>query len=206
MFYRAARKTKHILIDYLNKIFDAYRAGTYTFMDGDEQINFSAPPRALETEAWERLATPALPVVLFGSSVGPVEWLDLRDYLDTETVTVAGVDYARDTFGGEMQLELEILCIAGSKEERDNLVDTVTILLSVPAIRAVLGQRGINLYSKPSFAGESLRETSTGDRPLHQGTLRQPLQTQWEEYGDNLETMTEILVELTLVLDISAEI
>ena len=200
MFYRGAKMTKHIMIAWYRRIFDMHDLGKLNFYDGTREIQFSKKPKVMETGQWDRSEKP---VVLVESAAGPMEWMDFGDEVGKEEYVENGVPMVRPVLGGFILLDLAFKCIAASKEERDDLVDTVALYMSMPDVREFLMTHYIVLYTKPTFTGEGRLNALTDERDQWEAGLKVSVRTQWEEKGTGKPALEGFLVDPLFQVDLT---
>ena len=125
-YFRGTSFLKTFVVKFFRSIFYAGEKGSLIFTDGTKEISFSGPVEVQKAGSWDYRN---LPAVLIGATRGtfiPTLNKDLvRDaqYGDDRQVT---------EYGGDIDLSLSIEVVATSIEERDNLLDIVSLYLSHP--------------------------------------------------------------------------
>lgn len=191
-YYRGCSFLKSFVVKFLRSIFYAEQKGALVFFDGTKEISFSDPVHVEKTGSWDYRNVPA---VLIGATRGtfiPYLNKDLVNDPD-ETETKQSTE-----FGGDIDLSLSIEVLATSLEERDNLLDIVSIYLSHPDAKDYFLKQNLRFRAGVTISEGGTRHQPDLQQPVYYSTIDVDISTSWraeEEVGSRL---ADIIVDIDL--------
>ena len=191
-YYRGVRFLKSFTVKFLRSIFIAAEKGALVFTDGTKEISFSRPVEVQKAGSWDYRNIPA---VLIGATRGT-----FIPYLNKDLVNAPDEDATRQVteFGGDIDLSLSIEVLATTIEERDNLLDIVSIYLSHPDAKDYFLQQNLRFKAGVSISEGGVRHQPDIQQPIYYSTVDVDISTSWraeEEIGSRL---ADIIVTIDL--------
>lgn len=196
-YFRGVRFIKSFTVKFLRSIFYAEQKNALVFFDGTKEIEFSNPVHVEKAGGWDYRN---LPAVLVGAARGT-----FVPSLNKDLINDPDVDAARQVteFGSDIDLSLSIEVLATSLEERDNLLDIVSIYLSHPDAKDYFLKQNIRFKAGVTISEGGTRHQPDIQQPVYYSTVDVDLATSWraeEEVGSRL---SDIIVDIDLEEDLS---
>jgi hypothetical protein len=192
-WYRGIRFTKDFLVNYFNYIFYAAEKGSILFTDGTKKIEFSRRPEAIKRASWDYRN---LPAVLIGKATGGLKYVTFaKDRLKyVEQLVESDTKVNQYVFyGGDFDFNVSLSVRATTIEERDNLVDIVSIYLAHPDAKDYFMRHYLVLPEAPKLGAESEIHETKIDYPIYAFDMSIRLMTRWQEVrvsqSDSLENI-----------------
>jgi hypothetical protein len=194
-YYRGIEFVQDFMVKFLNTIFSANQKGQIDFFDGVKIAKFSTQPYVLKKSSWDFRS---LPCILISYSSAHLDFLTFeKDFLGEDKP-----DYAWKEYGGQIFVSLTLDIWAFSVEERDKLVDIVSIFLSGPTAKDFFYKHDIIIPKGPNISESEPRNEPGIDHPVFISNLSLETVGSWRDREDqNSPLLSEVVVDIEAEMD-----
>jgi len=194
-FYRGVEFVQDYMIKYLNAVFLANEKGQADFYDGVKVVTFSARPHVTKKLSWDFRN---IPCVLLSYSSAHLEFLTFeKDYIGQDLD-----HYTWKESGGQLFTSLSFEIVGSTIEERDKLVDIVSIFISGPSAKDFFGRHDIVIPKGPDISESGPNFDNKIDHPCYVSTVSFEVVSSWrfrEDLNDPL--LSNVIVDLVAQMD-----
>jgi len=199
---------KDYVCKYFEYIFLAEEKGQIKFYDGHKILKFSRMPKIVKKNQWDFRTLPAL---IIGSSDSEIQCIGLeKDFLGdtvsytvgTETIGPSGRDFYES--GGDISLTITVDVYSSTVEERDKLVDLVSVYLSGPTAKDYFMRHYIRTPKNVRISEGGPIFLPPVELPVYYSTIRTELFGAWRDREYYGERLADIIFALEFVTDINA--
>ena len=197
MYYRGVRFTRDYIIRYLTSVFMSANKGSLILWDGTKNIKFSDAPHVMSKFAW----TPRhLPAVLVSPASGSANIRSVnKDYAkQSEVGDMDQFNY----YAGDYNFSFDLDIRAKSTTEKDNLVDIVSLFLSIPAAKDYFQKHAIKLSESVSIGMESTASEYATEYPVFSTVVGLDTHSSWEYKEDLEDRLEDVFIDVELVSDL----
>lgn len=200
---------KDYVVKFLTYIFLAEEKGQISFYDGHKLLKFSKRPTIVKRSQWDFRT---LPCILIGSANGTLEQISIeKDFLGDTVSYVVGTDDPGPTgtafyeTGGEINLSIDIDVQAYTQEERDKLMDIVSVHLASPVAKDYFMKHYTRLPTNVRVREGGATTLPNIETPIYYSSINMDFVGAWrsrEYYGARL---AQILFDLEFVQSIDTK-
>lgn len=196
-YYRGVEFIKDYFIRYLKALFLAEDKNQIKFFDGTKRKRFSRFPNIVKKGSWDQRAVPC---IIIGAASGRHKMVSIaQDFIDAADEN-SPVDYRE--VGGDIELTVDLEIYGPTLEERDTLVDIVSIYLSHPDAKIFFHNQYIRLPEEPTISeGGPVHKTEI-DHPVYNSFISMPAVGTWRSSETQGDRLLDIIVEIDAQLDL----
>lgn len=196
-YYRGVEFIKDYFIKYLKALFLAEDKDQIKFFDGTKRKSFSRFPNIVKKGSWDQRAVPC---IIIGAASGRHKMVSIaQDFVDASQ---EGDQANYRDVGGDIELTIDLEIYGPTLEERDTLVDIVSIYLSHPDAKIFFHNHYIRLPEEPTIReGGPVHKTEI-DHPIYNSFISMPAVGTWRSTETQGDTLLDIIVDIVAELEL----